>query len=880
MKSKLTKETALYTLAGLLHDIGKFAERAGMTLPDGYRANNEAVLLPEYQGRYSHVHALYSAAFIEKHQEVFHGLFSAIDRLEGGGEDNLRNLAARHHKPESAGEWVVALADRISSGLDREEFEDYNKGVAVKDYRKTRLLSVFEGILPEPGEKESLEDFEWRMPLASLSADSVIPRRREDSSREEADREYRNLFQDFEAEFVKLADLDDPRRWLTGLDSLLLKYTNTIPAATVGKTIPDVSLYDHLRSVGALAAALYLWARENPGTELHGPGAYEQEAFCLLQCSFNGIQNFIFESGSETNRGAAKILRGRSFWVSTIVRLAAQYILEEAGLPNQSLILDAAGKFTIIGPNTKDFRETAEKVGERINDWLIDEFYGEVSLSLASVGARGNDFNSGNFPLLWDRLLARAEEKKFSAFDLTKRGGADTRFLEKFDSSLDNPVCPLCGKRPSIKTEHGPAGVENACGTCQDHKSIGQKLVHNSWLAIYRSDDTEAPRADNSVTLFGLYNYRFYGRQEALDQAFGGGKSVLVFNLNEEPGIGGESRFINNYIPKYGVDWNDEGLLELILGGRKSEAKKEGLFEELTRGLEKPEDKEPVTFEMLSRLGMNLVDGGDGKKPKLEGVAALGVLKADVDQLGMIFGAGLRHYSLGRVCNLSRQLQFFFGMVLGNIFRNQPELRGTYTVFAGGDDLFLIGPWRQIFHAAEFIQEKFADYVCHNPRVTFSAGISLSRPGEPIPTMAARGEEALELSKQRGRRRLTVFDETITWEEAEPLRELRENIRNWLRKGVISKALIYRMMDILESAGREEILQKQERIDPGDFRHLKWRSALQYSLARNLPHGEKAKGLEEELEQVNQLGGLLAEYRGKFKIPLWYTLYSIRGVRD
>ena len=107
-------------LAGLLHDVGKFAERAGMEISQQYHNDNEHLYQPHYDGRSSHKHALYSAAFIER----FCTLLPVLDERAGAGSGNsLINLAAMHHKPETALQWIITQADRLSSGLDRQVFD-------------------------------------------------------------------------------------------------------------------------------------------------------------------------------------------------------------------------------------------------------------------------------------------------------------------------------------------------------------------------------------------------------------------------------------------------------------------------------------------------------------------------------------------------------------------------------------------------------------------------------------------------------------------------------------------------------------------------------------------------------------------------------------
>lgn len=45
-------------VAAFLHDIGKFAERAGMELSTEYLDGNAALYQPSYRGRYTHKHAV------------------------------------------------------------------------------------------------------------------------------------------------------------------------------------------------------------------------------------------------------------------------------------------------------------------------------------------------------------------------------------------------------------------------------------------------------------------------------------------------------------------------------------------------------------------------------------------------------------------------------------------------------------------------------------------------------------------------------------------------------------------------------------------------------------------------------------------------------
>lgn len=130
-------------ISGFFHDIGKFAERGCMEISPEFLNNHTDLYQPFFDGRHTHKHSVYTAAFIDHVEKL---LPNEFNKGNWGTIDEFMNLAAGHHKPETPFQWIIAIADRVSSGFDRDEFEAYNKGINVRDYKKTRLLTMFEGI--------------------------------------------------------------------------------------------------------------------------------------------------------------------------------------------------------------------------------------------------------------------------------------------------------------------------------------------------------------------------------------------------------------------------------------------------------------------------------------------------------------------------------------------------------------------------------------------------------------------------------------------------------------------------------------------------------------------------------------------------------------
>lgn len=132
--------------------------------------------------------------------------------------------------------------------------------------------------------------------------------------------------------------------------SLCKKYWWTIPSASY-KNVPDVSLYEHSRLTAALSACLYLQLEaEAGGVERAMPEQVrdrEKPRYLLVSGDVTGIQKYIYGIG---HKGAAKSLKGRSFWLNQTVDTAARYLLDRCGLTNANLVYASGGKFYLLLP--------------------------------------------------------------------------------------------------------------------------------------------------------------------------------------------------------------------------------------------------------------------------------------------------------------------------------------------------------------------------------------------------------------------------------------------------------------------------------------------------------------------------------------------------
>ena len=818
--------------AGLIHDIGFLVDKDVFNITGQCIENHKSFEEGDTK-------ALYTATFIKQMKQWLPNEFDS---------EELAELAAGYQTPNTPMQWIVKVSDCVSNGTEC-DISDNSKHLDINDYKNFRLLPLFEQLsFAEENKEKDIDKLSYCYPLKKVSPTNIFPGLRDEilpKSTEEAKEQYKELFKEFIGKLQILKHKDQNLKlWIEHFESLMMIYTSCIPAVSSQNIIPDVSFFDHSKVTSAVAIAIYLYHKQCGTLEEDKIKNYNDNKFLIINGNFQGIQKYIFKGYGDSGKYRSKILRGRSFAVSLLSELAAHMLCSKIGLPSTSVILNAAGRFTVLSHNTKEAMELTKETEKIINEWLVKVAYGETIINLSFQEAACKDFIPFNFVKLRNRMQNAMEIKKFSSNLLEIHGGAAKGFLTSFDKKEFNPsLCPICHKRPSsVKAKK--ADDQDSCKICIDHIFLGTNLVIN--------DSTKDRLLE---PLFGKYQIEFEGknRNKKLKVISSEGKLIKYWDLGISPEENVAVKFINGYIPVYKKDdIKDEDL----------EEKKPGM---------------PITFNDIAGKAKISSPNEDDK---FRGIEALGVLKADVDNLGILMGSGIneKRFTFTRLTTLSRQLNYFFSVYLPYLFTTEDQFENIYTVFAGGDDLFLIGPWNSIIELARYLRDKFDDYV-RNENVHFSAGISLHKAHTPIDAMAARVEKEIEKSKTEGRNRLTLFSETVEWKQVYDLYLIKSRLEEWLDTNTINKAMLFRLNLLMEMVAEEERIIKQSLIDINDMSCTKWRSMLAYTLIRNAAKETKdnEEGRREEIDEVRaSLADWLLKYKGKLKIPVWDILYNSR----
>ncbi|PWQ97651.1 type III-A CRISPR-associated protein Cas10/Csm1 [Leucothrix pacifica] len=892
-------------LAAFLHDLGKFAERArieeadSMDLEGNRRSDlNKQLYCPKFKDHYTHVHAAYTAIgfdVIEKHLPEIIGsdMYPFKPWKDRDADDSLINAAAMHHKPETFLQWVIATADRVASGFERQEFAEYNESEEKRNHYNTRQLTLVEQItLEEPRPEPSAEDLEWCYKLKPLSSSALFPVERkgyEANSNTNSQAEYRELWNGFVSGLALIPESHrrDLSLWLDHFETLWGTYTYAIPSATVGKTLPDVSLYDHSRTTAALAVALWRYhqhddteaAREELTAQWDvkrqdvplSQTAWSDKKFLLIQGDFFGIQNFIFSAGSETQKRAAKLLRGRSFYISLLTECAALKVLDALDLPSTSQVINAAGKFLIVAPNTPEVTEKLKTVQGVLDDWFLKHSYGQSGVGLAWLPASSNDFRKSDgqtqeppFQKLVKRLFEALELKKHKRMQMVDQAAPAPVFEEFLDSfNNEQGVCAIDGHSAGVvKLKDTERYI---CQLAKDQIDVGGYLTKFNRFLICRKDAQLLSTQELRPLGLDIFGFRLaFTKPEqstgkfkplvdkrsllrAIDFSIPNSESEVLWN-------GYARRYINAYVPIV----SERDLTE------RDHHKYQKVSDDLSFG----------DLKTLNHIACD--DRKVDTSGKWKGQTALMTLKGDVDDLGSIFQKGLGAPTFAKMAALSRQMNAFFAIHLPQLCH--AKYPSAYTVFAGGDDFFLIGPWHSMMKLSLEMQQDFERYAAMNNEVHFSSGLSMTKPGLPIRYLAERGEEALDNAKAYSstggdptKNAVSCFSRVVPWKSYKELMQLGESLEHHKSSQSLSTGYVYGLLNLVDM---------REAMDQGKPENAIWRSYFSYRTYRLLERQRNLSG-DERKERHAQLAQDIAAngielHKGDYKVALFSHLYQQR----
>ena len=784
----------LAALSGLLHDIGKFwqrAERRGVH--DAYRGFDKT----DYGA--NGAHATFSAAFVEQFVPApFRQIGAAI---------------LFHHNPQDEHARRLALADRLAAANERQKSPDQHPKA---------LISVFSTIGTTHTERQYVP-----LHALELTSAALFPAKNTIAG----EKEYQTLWKEFSDQAQQLSEETDLATYVEALQGLMQRYCWCIPSAYHGSE-PDISLYDHSRITAALAACL---TRTDDAAVLHLLGSWGKTPVAtFIEGDVSGIQRFIYTVPAS---GAARQLRARSLYLQLLTDAIARFILRQFDMPPTNLIYSGGGRFYLLLPAHTDL----QPVREQLDELLLKHHDGELYLALGQTELTAQDFMPERFQQKWVEVgqsTAQNKRRRFGQMSPTDifdqvfepRGYYGNHEFSKRRDDRENPV------------DEEDWEPYSAFGSSLD--MFGRTLPRANFILLGEVEPREQEPGSFQAVLNEL------------------GASVILLDDEEQ--------------------WkrlDRSGLLELdraIVMGMQ-QAPDEGIL-----AIARQHFNCPVAGRV--RYTVNVIpeksDGNTADFTELQqsskGLKRIGVLRMDVDDLGRLFASGFRgadgksRASLARVASLSFALSLYFEGYVGELcrkmnekYRQEDGIEAVYTVYSGGDDLFIVGRWDTLPELAAQIREGFGKYACNNPEVHISAGITLHGGKYPLYRAAEEASDALDSAKNLpGKDGICFLGQPLKWSQWTDVLVLRDELLDLTSTGNAKRSLIQTLLQL--HTDYETALQETRKTRAGEqqlaYGPWLWRSAYQFTriAERSGVAKERIQRLHNGLKKDNFKGIALA----------------------
>ena len=622
---------------------------------------------------------------------------------------------------------------------------------------------------------------------------------------QEAERGYQQIFEDIAAHFTQKSPAQMPFGELLRVIEETMSYVPS-PAGA------DIALYDYARMTAAYAAALHRYAAAQ---DIHSAHTYEERggealpAFLLVSADISGIQPFIYAIPS---KGALKSLRGRSFYLEILLENIVDEILAACGISRSALLYTGGGHFYLLLPNTEDVQNILARCHTEVNNWMLEHFGSSLYLAMAWTACTGAELAGQGTQEAFHRVseglsaekLCRYSEEQLVAMFMPESDWNKTRDKER--------ECGVCRTSTAHLMPYPADPSIEACPMCSHLLKFGERILTKNAFCV------SAERGAEVLSLPGI------GR-------------TLYLTAEELDDVDRLSYKIERIYAKNAAYTGDLPAAHLWLGDYSAR-----------------ENKKVLEMEDLARRSGGMEDS--------TGIPRVGVMRADVDNLGAAFLAGFpsEYATMTRTAALSQRLSLFFKHYINDIChgkfsthfslfgREKKAARDVHIVYSGGDDIFLLGAWDDIVELAVDLRRAFLRFT--SGKLHFSAGIGFFKDKCPIAEMARRTGDlesrAKDLRDADGRpkkdsvalfgavtegRSLAEFEthaQVYGWDDfidnvcGEKLTFLHENCSfeeggNGVRLN-LGKSAIYRLLTLLEQDGQIQLARfayMLARLDPG-----------------------------------------------------------------
>jgi len=613
-------------------------------------------------------------------------------------DNRILDCIAYHHHQEIEGAglernnlaYVVYIADNIAAGVDRREIE----GEGSRGFDRNRHQESIYNLLNNSNAKAVYK-------ISAISKKINYP---QDIAGYNPESDYNDIYFGISE---GLRGINFQGEYVNSLLELLEAYLSYIPSSTYLREVSDISLFDHSKITAALASSIVLYLiahnRNDYNLELfrNRHSFYKEKAFCLFSCDISGVQQFIYTISS---KGALKGLRSRSFYLELLLENLVDEILSASSLYRSNLLYTGGGHAYILLPNTYEAIQKAGEAVRNTNSRLMEVFGARLFIAYGLQECSANELMSKtddpeDYSNIFRSLAAQVSMRK-----LQRYSAADLRQLNHSDTDKEGRECRVCGVSSGL--EERQEGT--ICHNCAAFTDISPILIKPDSVFVVSREEIKG----TSLPLFSAQGEDLKFSALKVEEV----KEILKKDNDKVLRIYSKNTYRTGFSLATKLWLGDYALSN--------------------------QDGDIKTFAELAESS--------------RGIGRIGVLRADVDNMGAAFVSGFvrenaaenkyRYITLSRTATLSRSLSIFFKYYLNELLANgefnllaPAGQRNIVVVYAGGDDLFLVGAWNEVLCAAIDIRRAFSSYTGNT--LTISAGFALFEPGYPIARMAAETAE-------------------------------------------------------------------------------------------------------------------------------------------
>ena len=629
------------------------------------------------------------------------------------------------------------------------------------------------------------------------------------------------LLDKFIEEIKSIRQINDFESFFTTFYHLCEKYTSFISSASY-KTTPDISLFDHSRNVSGLSLCLK---------------ECDSDKECLMiKGDLSGIQNFLYNEIEEADK-AAKQLRGRSFYISLLTELISKYLLRKFNCYETNLLFCSGGHFVLIVPNNKANNELYIELEKKINLSLLDLLEDRIQCVLSKIECSASHLFV-DFPNVYNQLEKNSQrEKKRKSLSII-----DKLFQERdYDSSASFE------RKIEILFE-----------------KIGEKLPYSKYLIEVDSEDKLRGKIESLISFSDFNKSYILSPENELENNIGLLKDykinrIKIIKLGDSDFL--KYKYVSENVINQGFDYPISRAFWFI----SSQIPFDG--------------HTPYSFEEIATFSNELSNG----EPKELCYPTLGIIRMDVDSLGLIFSEGLKEdKSVSRISTLSRLIGQFFSYSVNTIAKRH----FIYLVYSGGDDLLAVGSWKKIIDFAIDLRKSFKEFTCNNPNITLSAGTIFVRDNFPISKgalLAGEKEDDAKNNENKSKDSISLFEREVKWDELDGLMLIAEAIDKTMNYGqadskkTISRTFLYSLLEMTK-----ELFDKKGKFNIDYANRITHK--LAYQFARNGVNAEeiekKTLGFKTDLANyfLKKQTKELQKWYYNFQIPASYVLLKTRKI--